>query len=187
VKLMMESGDTTRALETVKHICDELGEEAASLRRIMSDLRPPLLEQRGLIPAVRELCDKWQRETEVTVEVLADAHGAVPSDVETLAYRVVQEALSNVKKHAGAKHVSIRIETAGGSLRVEVKDNGAGFDPEAARQFLRAGKVGLASMRERAELAGGTLTVKSGPGAGTSVTATLPFEVLAAAPTTTPK
>ena len=186
VKLMMESGDTARALETVKHICDELGEEAVALRRIMSDLRPPLLEQRGLIPAVRELCEKWQRETEVTVEVLADAHGAVPNDVETLAYRVVQEALSNVKKHAAASHVSVRIEAAAGSLRVEIKDNGAGFDPEDARQFLRSGKVGLASMRERAELAGGTLTVKSGPGAGTTVTAILSFEVLAAAPTTAP-
>jgi signal transduction histidine kinase len=105
----------------------------------------------------------------------------VPSDVETLAYRVVQEALSNVKKHAGATHVTVRIEGGPGSLRVEVRDNGSGFDPEAAREFLRAGKVGLASMRERAELAGGTLTLKSASGEGTSVMATLPFEVLAAA------
>ncbi|HEY3208249.1 MAG TPA: ATP-binding protein [Actinomycetota bacterium] len=182
VKLMMEAGDTARALDTVKKICEELGEEAFNLRRIMSDLRPPLLEQRGLIPAVRELCEKWQSETEVPVQVIADAHGIVPSDLETLAYRVVQEALSNVKKHAGATEVTVRIEASGGSLRVEAKDNGSGFDPEDARQFLRAGKVGLASMRERAELAGGTLTVKSAPGTGTSVTATLPFEVLATAP-----
>jgi two-component system sensor histidine kinase DegS len=182
VKLMMEAGDTLRALDTVKKICEELGEEAFNLRRIMSDLRPPLLEQRGLIPAVRELCEKWQSETEVPVQVIADAHGIVPSDLETLAYRVVQEALSNVKKHAGATEVTVRIEASGGSLRVEAKDNGSGFDPEDARQFLRAGKVGLASMRERAELAGGTLTVKSAPGTGTSVTATLPFEVLATAP-----
>jgi signal transduction histidine kinase len=180
VKLMMESGDTARALDTLKKICEELGEEAMSLRRIMSDLRPPLLEQRGLIPAVRELCDKWQRETEVPVSVYADAPGPIPSDVETLAYRVVQEAMSNVKKHAGATEVTVRIDASAGSLRVEVKDNGCGFDPEEARQFLRAGKVGLASMRERAELAGGTLTMKSAPGAGTSVMAMLPFEVLAA-------
>jgi len=180
VKLMMESGDTARALDTLKKICEELSEEAMSLRRIMSDLRPPLLEQRGLIPAVRELCDKWQRETEVPVSVYADAPGPMPSDVETLAYRVVQEAMSNVKKHAGATEVTVRIDASAGSLRVEVKDNGCGFDPEEARQFLRAGKVGLASMRERAELAGGTLTMKSAPGAGTSVMAMLPFEVLAA-------
>jgi PAS domain S-box-containing protein len=178
VKLMMESGDTSRALDTVKHICMELGEEAMSLRRIMSDLRPPLLEQRGLIPAVRELCEKWQRDTAVPVDVIADAQGVIPNDVETLAYRVVQEAMSNVKKHASATKVTIRIEGSAGSLRVEVRDNGAGFDPEDAREFLRSGKVGLASMRERAELAGGTLTVKSAPGTGTVVTATLPFEAL---------
>jgi PAS domain S-box-containing protein len=181
VKLMMEAGDRLRALDTVRNICEELGEEAVNLRRIMSDLRPPLLEQRGLIPAVRELCDKWQREMDVAVDYIVDAHDAVPNDVETLAYRVVQEALSNVKKHAAATEVSVRIEGSAGSLRVEIKDNGSGFDPEDARQFLRAGKVGLASMRERAELAGGTLTVKSAPGAGTSVMATLPFEVLASA------
>jgi PAS domain S-box-containing protein len=185
VKLMMESGDAHRALDTIKHIGEELGEEAASLRRIMSDLRPPLLEQRGLIPAVRELCEKWQRETEVPVEVNAEAHGPVPSDVETLAYRVVQEAISNVKKHASATAVTVWVEVTAGSLRVEVRDNGAGFDPEDARQFLRAGKVGLASMRERAELAGGTLTVKSAPDSGTSVVAMLPFEVLSTAPPTT--
>lgn len=187
VKLMMESGDRSRALDTLRHICEELGEEAVNLRRIMSDLRPPLLEQRGLIPAVRELCEKWQRETEVPVEVIADAQGHVPDDVETLAYRVVQEAMSNVKKHARATQVTVRIEASGGSLRVDVKDNGAGFDPEDARQFLRSGKVGLASMRERAELSGGTLTIKSAPDAGTSVTATLPFEVLAAVPLPNPK
>jgi PAS domain S-box-containing protein len=181
VKLMMESGETARALDTVRKICEELGEEAFSLRRIMSDLRPPLLEQRGLIPAVRELCEKWQSEMEVPVQVIADAHGHVPDDVETLAYRVVQEGMSNVKKHAAATEVTVRIEASAGSLRVEVKDNGSGFDPEDVRRFLRAGKVGLASMRERAELAGGTLTVKSAPGEGTSVTATLPFEVLAGA------
>ncbi len=185
VKLMMESGETARALDTLKHICEELGEEAFSLRRIMSDLRPPLLEQRGLIPAVRELCDKWQREMAIPVRVIADASGPIPSDVETLAYRVVQESMSNVKKHAAAKEVTIRIEASAGSLRVEVRDNGRGFDPEAVREFLRAGKVGLASMRERAELAGGTLTVKSAPDTGTSVTATIPFEVLATGPPTT--
>jgi PAS domain S-box-containing protein len=180
VKLMMESGGTARALDTLRNICAELGEEAMSLRRIMSDLRPPLLEQRGLIPAVRELCDKWQRDTAVPVSVYADAPGPIPNDVETLAYRVVQEALSNVKKHSRATEVTVRIDASAGSLRAEVKDNGTGFDPEEARQFLRAGKVGLASMRERAELTGGTLTIKSAPGAGTSVVATLPFEVLAA-------
>jgi PAS domain S-box-containing protein len=186
VKLMMESGDTGRALETLRKVCDELSEEAMNLRRVMSDLRPPVLEERGLIPAVRELCDRWQREARVPVEVIADARAHVSSDVETLAYRVVQEALSNVKKHARAATVTVRVETAAGTLRVEVRDDGAGFDPEEAREFLKIGRVGLASMRERAELAGGTLTVKSSPGTGTAIMATLPFDILAASASNAP-
>jgi signal transduction histidine kinase len=178
VRMMLEQGDMARAIDTLRKICQELGEEAMNLRRIMSDLRPPVLEERGLVPAVRELCDRWQEELGIRVQVIADPHPQAPRDVETLAYRVVQEALSNVKKHAAASEVTVRIEAAAGILRVEVRDDGVGFDSREVREFLRAGKVGLASMRERAELAGGTLTVKSEPGAGTTVTATLPFEVL---------
>jgi len=180
VRMMMESGDGARALDLLRKVSDELSEEAMNLRRIMSDLRPPVLEQRGLIPAVKELCDRWHEELGIEVKVLANAHTEMPSDVETLAYRVVQEALSNVKKHAEATEVTVRLEASSGTLRVEVRDNGVGFDPEAAREFLRSGRVGLASMRERAELAGGTLTVKSGRSEGTTIMATLPFDVLAA-------
>jgi PAS domain S-box-containing protein len=182
IKLMMEAGSTDLALETLRKVCEELAEEAMNLRRVMSDLRPPVLEERGLIPAVRELCDRWHNETGVAAEVIADSHADVASDVETLAYRVVQEALSNVKKHAQATRVTVRIEAMVGTLRVEVRDDGLGFDVEMAREFLKSGRVGLASMRERAELAGGTLTVKSSPGSGTAIMATLPFDILAAMP-----
>jgi PAS domain S-box-containing protein len=176
VKLMMESTQSAEALETLKKVCVELSEEAMNLRRIMSDLRPPVLEERGLIPAVREMCDRWEGELGIPVSIRADPSSEVPSDVETLAYRVVQEALSNVAKHAAATEVAVRIEARSGTLQVEVRDDGRGFDPENAREFLRVGKVGLASMRERAELAGGTLTIRSGPGSGTVVMAVLPFE-----------
>jgi PAS domain S-box-containing protein len=179
VRLMMASGDKERALDLLRKVSDELSEEAMNLRRIMSDLRPPVLEQRGLIPAVRELCDRWHEELGIEVEVIASAHTEMPSDVETLAYRVVQEALSNVKKHAEATEVTVRLEASSGTLRVEVRDNGVGFDPEESREFLKSGRVGLASMRERAELAGGTLTVKSSSREGTTIMATLPFDILA--------
>jgi len=161
-------------------VSGELSDEAMNLRRTMSDLRPPVLEQRGLIPAVRELCSRLQREMHVPVTVTALPSSPVPTDTETLAYRVVQESLSNIGKHAGATRVDIRIEALSGTLLVEVTDDGRGFDPLEARDFLRAGKVGLASMRERAELAGGTFTIRSQPGEGTTVTASLPFDVLAA-------
>jgi signal transduction histidine kinase len=169
VRLMVEQGDFPRAARTLHTLSRELSQEAVGLRQIMSDLRPPVLEQRGLIPAVRDLCTRLQGEMRV------------PVDVETLAYRVVQEALSNVGKHAGASHVWVRIQADAGTLRVEIQDDGSGFDTERIRVFLHEGKVGLASMRERAELAGGIFTIRSSPGAGTMVLATLPFEVLAAA------
>jgi hypothetical protein len=91
---------------------------------------------------------------------------------------VVQEALSNVSKHSGATRVTVRVEVTTGTLEVTVSDNGWGFDPTAAREFLRAGKVGLASMRERTELAGGSLSIRSTPGSGTVVMASIPFDVL---------
>jgi PAS domain S-box-containing protein len=182
VRLMVDQGHIPRAAETLHTLSLELSEEAISLRRIMSDLRPPVLEQRGLIPAVRDLCARLQRDLKVPVEVSALSNSEVPSDIETLAYRVVQEALSNIGKHSKASHVWLRIEAGGGTLRVEIEDDGQGFDTERARDFLHEGKVGLASMRERAELAGGMFTIRSNPGAGTTVVATLPFEVLGARP-----
>ena len=96
------------------------------------------------------------------------------SDLETLAYRVVQEALTNAAKHARAGRVVVSVETTATSLRVEVEDDGRGFDSGMTREFLRQGRVGLASMRERVELANGTFVVRSNQGRGTSIIATLP-------------
>jgi two-component system sensor histidine kinase DegS len=98
-----------------------------------------------------------------------------------LAYRVVQEALSNAVKHARASRVEVRIDATTGILRVEVVDDGRGFDATDPRAFLKDGKVGLASMRERAELAGGTFTIRSVIGRGTTVMAVLPFDALGVA------
>lgn len=181
LRLMLAAGDHERAEATLKEIAAELGEEAMNLRRVMSDLRPPVLEERGLIPAVRELCSRLQRETRIRVELTGTTGSSTtagPRDVETLAYRVVQEALSNVSKHSGATRVTVRVEVTSGTLEVSVSDNGWGFDPTAAREFLRTGKVGLASMRERTELAGGSLSIRSTPGSGTVVMASIPFDVL---------
>ena len=179
---MIQTGDQEGAAEMLKIVREELGEEADSLRRVLSDLRPPVLEERGLVPALRELCQRFERERGIPVWMKTGPLVEVPEDVETLAYRVVQEALSNVAKHAGAGRVTVQAETGLGTLKVEVEDDGRGFDPLATREFLRAGKVGLASMRERAELGGGMLLVQSRPGSGTTITATLPFEILASAP-----
>lgn len=182
VRLKIESGDVGGAARMLKHVQEELAAEADSLRRVLGDLRPPILEERGLVPALRELCERFEQEHELQVTVTVGPYVIVPLEVETVAYRVAQEALTNVGKHAAASRVNVRVETRGSSLDIEVGDDGRGFDPDHARDFLRRGRMGLASMRERTEIGGGTLVVRSRPGAGTMVSASLPFDVLAAAP-----
>ena len=100
----------------------------------------------------------------------------IPNDLETLAYRVVQEALSNAGKHSRADALSVTVEAVAGQLRIEIADDGGGFDSTRSREFLEMGRVGLASMRERVELANGTFMVHSTPGKGTTILATLPLE-----------
>jgi signal transduction histidine kinase len=104
----------------------------------------------------------------------------VPADLETLAYRIVQEALSNAGKHAQASKLSVAIEADAGQLRIEIIDDGVGFDSAQTRDYLRMGRVGLASMRERVELANGTFMVHATPGRGTTILATLPLNTAGA-------
>lgn len=175
VLLMLKAGDLEEGLAVLAKVRAELSEEADNLRRLMSGLRPPLLEERGLIPALRETLDRFGRDNHVATEFAGHAGTAIPQDLETLAYRVVQEALANSAKHAKATSVGVSVETTGGQLRVEIVDDGSGFDAGRAREYLQSGRVGLASMRERVELANGTFMVHSTPGRGTTVVASLPL------------
>jgi PAS domain S-box-containing protein len=181
VLLMLKAGEMDEGVEVLAKVRRELSEEADNLRRLMSGLRPPLLEERGLIPALRETVDKYGLDNSVQSEFLGRAVVEIPQDLETLAYRIVQEALSNSTKHSHARSVSVSVEAVGGQLRIEVADDGVGFDAGKAREYLQMGRVGLASMRERVELANGTFMVHSTPGKGTTVLATLPLDAVPAA------
>ncbi len=194
VLLMLKSADTGRAIETLVKIRGQLSEEADNLRRLMGNLRPPLLEERGLVPALQETLARFGREDDVKTQFRSRSLVEVPADLETLAYRLVQEALTNARKHSRAELVTVTVDAVAGQLKIEVgddgigfdpnqardflRDDGIGFDPNQARDFLRAGKVGLASMRERIELASGTFVVRSSPGAGTTIVATLPLDMV---------
>jgi PAS domain S-box-containing protein len=175
--LMIKAGDTDRGTEILTKIRKELAEEADGLRGLMSGLRPPLLEERGLIPAIRETLARFGTEHGIRTEFSGTVGAEIPDDLETLAYRVVQEALSNAAKHAQAAHVAVAVELDQVQLRVEITDDGVGFDSARAREFLQMGRVGLASMRERVELASGTFVVRSTPGRGTTIVATLPVDI----------
>ena len=180
VLLMLKAGDVGEGLDVLAKVRRELSEEADNLRRLMSGLRPPLLEERGLIPALRETIDKYGRDHDVVSRFVGRTSVEIPQDLETLAYRIVQEALSNSSKHARARTVDVSVEAVGGQLRVEIVDDGQGFDAAKAREYLQMGRVGLASMRERVELANGTFMVHSTPGKGTTVLATLPLDAVPA-------
>lgn len=175
--LMIKAGETDRGLEIMSKIRRELAEEADALRRLMSGLRPPVLEERGLIPALRETLTRFGHDHDVSTEFSGALHQPLSQDLETLAYRVVQEALSNAGKHAQASRTSVHVDADGSQLRIEITDDGVGFDSQRAREYLRMGRVGLASMRERVELASGTFAVHATPGKGTKITATLPIDV----------
>ena len=178
--LMIKAGDIERGLEVLGKVREELAMEADALRRLMSGLRPPVLEERGLVPALREMVSRFGTEQGVHTEFSGHIAPGLPDDLETLSYRIVQEALSNAAKHAAAAMLTVSVSSDAVQLRIEIQDDGQGFDSARAREFLHEGRVGLASMRERVELASGSFIVRSSPGRGTTIMATLPVEPLPA-------
>ena len=174
--LMLNAGDVEGGVGLLIRIREELAGEADDLRRLMANLRPPVLEERGLMPALRESLARFEADTGIGTEFTGSVADEIPGDLETLAYRVVQEALTNVGRHAEASRVLVHLDADGDHVRIEVEDDGRGFDPGQTRDYLRSGRVGLASMRERVELASGTFAIRSNPGRGTAVMATIPLD-----------
>jgi signal transduction histidine kinase len=138
------------------------------------DLRPAMLDDLGLLPALLWLVGRYYAQTGVRVAIEhSGLDRKLSPDVETAAYRIVQEALTNVARHADTGRASVRCTAGDKSFFIEVSDEGAGFDSAAASPGTL--KFGLVGMEERARLVGGTLTVTSEPGKGTLVVATLPL------------
>ena len=147
-------------------------ETLQSVRRLAVELRPSALDDFGLEPALRRLGETVREGGALDVQVETRL-GAVrlPADVETALYRIVQEALTNAVKHAGANHVSVVVTRKATGVQVMIEDDGSGFDP-AARS---TGGLGLLGMRERVELLDGTLAIDTSPGAGTTLIVELPL------------
>lgn len=156
-----------------------LAAEVQSLRRIMATLRPPVLEERGLVSALCDYVDMVRQQSGISCTLAAKLPERLPEDTEIVLYRVAQEALTNVARHAGASRARVELTETAEAVVLEVHDDGIGFDP-AAEQQGGLDHFGLAGMRERVELAGGTWTVWSRPGSGTVLTASLPKALVAA-------
>jgi signal transduction histidine kinase len=157
----------------MRALTDELADLGATLRRLAQRLHPTIVEQLGLPGALRELVGEVRRSTglEVRLEVPEEITGVQPATAHA-AYRIVQEALRNVAKHAGVAAAEVQVSVAPRALDVRVRDRGRGFDPEINGR----GGLGLPGMRERAVLVHGKLAVLARPGEGTTVTAQLPRE-----------
>jgi len=141
------------------------------VRRLAVELRPSALDDFGLVPAIERLAGTLAEQSELVVDLEARlGEQRLPAEAETALYRIVQEALTNVVKHASARRVSITLVRKEGFAVVVVEDDGQGFDPRTTR----TGSLGFVGMRERVELVGGRLTVESAPGAGTTVAAEVP-------------
>jgi signal transduction histidine kinase len=142
------------------------------VRRLTVELRPPALDDFGLGAALERLASVMGERSPFTLDVnVAVPAGVLPAEHETAIYRIVQEALTNVVKHAGAKHVSIVVASSEKSVRAVVEDDGTGFVPGTVREHA----LGLVGMRERAQLLGGRLEVESSPGSGTTILVELPL------------
>ena len=173
--LLERTGDAKarQQLEAVKRTLEETLEE---VHRMSQDLRPSVLDDLGLVPALRTLARQPSgAEVSLHVDGLRDR---LPAPIETALYRIAQEALTNTNKYARASHVNIDLRQLNGQVRLRVSDDGVGFDPGSIPEREEPGRAGLGilGMRERATLLRGTLEIHSSRLRGTEVVAQLPLE-----------
>jgi two-component system sensor histidine kinase DegS len=173
-RLRMDRDDNNGARDLVKRARTELSEEIRSLRQMMSELRPPILDEGGLEAALRDHLSSWSSTSGIETRFEAGSHGLLSLDSETVVYRVVQEALANVAKHSRADFTTVTMSQSSQGVQVVVRDNGKGFDAPSQPELLRGGHFGLVVMRERVELASGRFEVHSAPRTGTEVMVWLP-------------
>ncbi|MFC1902365.1 sensor histidine kinase, partial [Chloroflexota bacterium] len=166
--------DISRYLE---ELYNQVNNIMQGLRRLSQDLRPAALDRLGLMPALEWLASNMAEYSgiEATVRVIGVVR-RLSDEVELVLFRIVQEALRNVWKHAKATEASIIVEFEDNRIRIIVKDNGSGFSlTYSVADLPRSGKLGLAGMRERSELLGGAITIESELKKGTTIIAELPI------------
>ena len=178
LKLMLESayrsGRPDAIQDAVERSLDQLTSSITSLQGLITELRPAALDELGLQPALEALVRRTSARFGLEVDASFDLASAgdrsrLSGEIESTAYRLVQEAINNVVKHAQAERIQVEVIEAGGSVHLTVRDDGNGFDPSRTD-----GGFGLIGMQERVELVGGRLSIESARGRGTEVRAELP-------------
>ena len=179
LKLRLQLGERTTApasnltnpmIEPIALVDDLI----SRVRKISVDLRPPLLDEVGLVSALRVYLDSQAELSGLTIELQADEAGAgassrLPSDLEIACFRVVQESITNALRHAGGRRIKVRIVRSATAISLSVADDGRGFDPGTLDEAAANGHLGVLGMRERVRARGGRFELTSAPGAGTTV------------------
>lgn len=173
LRLLERSADAEQARQQVQELRALTAQALHEIRRIALELRPKILEDLGLGEALAWRVDELNASGAVraALQIVGLDH-RLPKDLELVLYRVAQEALTNVARHADARNARLVLEQAGGAVTLSVEDDGAGFDVEAA--LAHPSGLGLSGMRERLALVGGALRIVSTPGGGTQLRATVP-------------
>jgi PAS domain S-box-containing protein len=172
--------DATDAREKIALLESLVKDTLEDVRTLSHELRPPLLEEMGWGPALKTLCDSFSDRTGLPIRFTAEGGDArLMPEVELAAYRVVQEALTNIARHAEATQATVRARLLKHGLEIIIEDNGAGFEMEAIMQADAPNLgLGLLSMRERVDAVGGQITIDSVPGWSTRIHLYLPREEL---------
>lgn len=172
LKPLEETAATDDARSAIASLRELVVSTLRDVRRLAVELRPSALDDFGLVTAVERLVDGFREQSALEVDLEAQlGEERLPSEVETAFYRIVQEALTNIVKHADAKRVSVVLTRRDMSVAAVVEDDGCGFDANATRED----GLGLTGMRERVGLVGGRLRIESAPGSGTTVRAEVPL------------
>jgi two-component system, NarL family, sensor histidine kinase DevS len=171
LKTLDEKTDDTTARSAIEELRELVVATLQDVRRLAVELRPSALDDFGLVAAVERLADSFAEQSGITVDFQAAiADDRLPDETETALYRIVQESLTNVVKHAQARRVSILLTGKEGAVKAVVEDDGRGFDPEQASD----GGFGLVGMRERLALLGGRLEIEAARDGGTTIAAEVP-------------
>jgi signal transduction histidine kinase len=169
-------GDASTATELLGGVREKLEDVVGGLRRIMTGLRPAVLDHGGLAVAIHYCAREFQSSTGISATVDCRlSKGDIALYNETVLFRVCQQALTNVAKHSSATAVQVRLGTGSdGVVELSVRDNGVGLDTRSVSELVQLGHFGLAGMRERVEAAGGRWSLRSSPGRGAEIVARIP-------------
>jgi signal transduction histidine kinase len=166
-----QEGDAQKA--SLEEIQKTVGDVIGQVREMSLNLRPGMLDDMGLLPTLQWHLERFSRQTNIQVDLHSDViEGRFPAEVETAAYRIIQEALTNVARHSQVKQVFVGLLTQDDALWIEVLDKGVGFD---LSNSVRKPTSGLGGMQERASLVGGYVVIESFVNQGTQVVAALPL------------